>query len=179
MNPRRFQRTLLSLLLAAALPATAGQETSPAAKRPPSINREAATVFQRAFWRRLAEEDHVLHAERREWRNEEGAVERWEWFLAVRPGPALASYLREENPFHLSPQPAPALCESAPDWFPKVAKGFQVQQNAAGMMVFLWRRDDGVLFATDSGGGFRPGAPQAPRSPSTPQAPARLPLAPP
>jgi hypothetical protein len=148
----------------------------------PVVNRNAGEVFQRAFWRRLADDDQVLHAERREWRDKDGKVLRWEWYLALRPGAGLAAYLRDENPFEMKAGTGFAPREGAPDWFPKDAKDFRMEHHAAGVMTFLWRKKDGVLFASDAGGGFRPATPEPeapPPVPTRPGKPGRLPATPP
>jgi hypothetical protein len=156
---RSLEISLLLLVLGtAAGVVSASAEPSGGYERPPSLYREGTHVFQRAFWRRAVEEDRILHAERREWHNDEGHVEKWEWFIAVRPGANFETHLRKDNPFNLVARPTASLPEGAPDWFPREVDGFLVQQNAAGTMIFLWRQADGLLFATDSGGGFRPGA---------------------
>ena len=57
-------------------------------------------VFRRAFWRTPAAEDRILHAERREWADDEG-VARWDWFLEVEPSAELRNWLQQDNPFAL------------------------------------------------------------------------------
>ena len=59
-------------------------------------------IFQRAFWRSPSADDRIVHAERREWSNDDNGVRHWEWFLEVEPGDKLVSWLREENPFRLA-----------------------------------------------------------------------------
>lgn len=94
------------------------------------------------------------------------AVRKWQWFLAVKPGPALKTWL-ETNPFLLSDHPAspqttavlppedPSGRSPAPDWFPKKTDGFRIQKHHAGSLTFLFSEEGGgTLYATDTGGGF-------------------------
>ena len=139
-------------------------------------------VFKRALWRRPAPEDKILHAEHREWSkdNAEG-VARWQWFLAVEPGPALKAWLREQNPFSVHPvgnADAPEI-KDAPAWFPADNSGYIIHTGGTtGSLVFLWSRKGNTLFATASGTGFAPGAAgpatPAPAPPAVSQG--RLPL---
>lgn len=142
-------------------------------------------VFKRALWRRPAPEDKILHAEHREWSkdNAEG-VARWQWFLAVEPGPALKAWLREQNPFSVHPvgnADAPEI-KDAPGWFPADNSGYIIHTGGTtGSLVFLWGRKSNTLYATASGTGFAPGAPEpvtpAPAPPAVTQG--RLPQTPP
>ena len=164
------------------LAARAEEAAEPAVVAPPVVSRNAGEVFQRAFWRRLADDDQVLHAERREWRDKDGKVQRWEWYLALRPGAGLSAYLRNENPFGMKAGSGFSPREGAPGWFPKDCKDLRLEQHATGAMTFLWREKDGVLFASDAGGGFRPASPgreAAPPATSRPSRPGRIPGTPP
>jgi hypothetical protein len=125
-------------------------------------------VFKRALWRRPAPDDTILHAERREWTKDAAqGIARWEWFLMVQPGPALKSWLREQNPFSVHPvgnADAPEI-KGAPPWFPADNSEYIVHAGGtAGNVMFLWSRQGNTLFATASGTGFAPGAPE----PATP-----------
>ncbi len=140
-------------------------------------------VFKRALWRRPAPGDKILHAERREWTkdNAEG-VAHWQWFLAVEPGAALKSWLRDQNPFSVHPvgnADAPKI-NGAPPWFPADNSGCIVHTGGTtGSLVFLWSRKGNTLYATGSGTGFAPGAPE-PAAPAPQTAAAgRLPQTPP
>ena len=137
-------------------------------------------VFKRALWRRPAPDDKILHAERREWtKDSANGVARWQWFLAVEPGPALKAWLREQNPFSVRPvgnADAPEI-EDPPAWFPSDNSSCIVHTGGnAGSLVFLWSRKGNTLYATGSGTGFQPGAPEpvtkapAPRPPPPPAA---------
>lgn len=139
-------------------------------------------VFKRALWRRPAPEDKILHAEHREWTKDSAdGVARWQWFLAVEPGAALKAWLREQNPFSIHPvgnADAPGI-KDAPPWFPTDFSGYIIHTGGTtGSLVFLWSRKGNMLFATGSGTGFAPGAPEpatpAPAPPAVSQG--RLPL---
>lgn len=127
------------------------------------LSTDPAEVFTRALWRRPSADDRILHAERREWTiDEAGGVAHWQWFLAVEPGAALTTWLRDENPFSLHPRagaPAPAI-DGAPAWFPRDFADYDVRAGGSGgNMVFLFSRTDGAFYATSSGAGFARGAP--------------------
>lgn len=139
-----------------AIPSTLAHSAAPAAGAGPGASPAAATpedveVFQRAFWRRPAPADRILHAERREWAGEDG-VKRWAWFIVVEPGPDLLAHLRERDPFQLRPGPAPVL-ENAPAWFqpPAGARPF-----SRGALHLFFAPGDHLLHATASGTGFTP-----------------------
>ncbi|MFN0130757.1 MAG: hypothetical protein ACKV19_29185 [Verrucomicrobiales bacterium] len=142
-------------------------------------------VFKRALWRRPTPDDKILHAERREWaENSSEGVAHWQWFLAVEPGPGLKSWLVEQNPFALQPAEAAALSEikGPPEWFPTDFPSFEIQSSGSrGNLVLLWSRKGNTLFATGSGRGFTPGAPEPPTATTTTGAvtPGRLPQTPP
>lgn len=122
-------------------------------------------VFQTAFWRRPAEGDVILNAERREWTTEADGVRKWQWFIAIKPGPALKSWLAH-NPFALTETPAstaPGLLEASfpapyppPSWFPKTAEGYQIHKHRAGPLTLLFSADRSTIYAADAGGGFTP-----------------------
>jgi hypothetical protein len=143
-------------------------------------------VFQKALRRRPSTDDKILHAERREWtKDAANGVSRWQWFLAVEPGAALKTWLREQNPFSLQPATAEALKKTtgAPAWFPRESADFEILAGGStGSLVFLRSRDGKTIYATSSGEGFGPGAPQPPATPSPAIetiAAGRLPNAPP
>ena len=148
---------------------------------PTSTNTNVTEVFQRAFWKRPTENDKILHAERREWADGDG-VDRWQWFIAVDPSVELARYLNEQNPFSMSaPKDVVVLpAEQVPEWFPKSADGFTVQQTADRQMIFLFELDSGRLFAASQGRGFAKAAEVPVATPKTSaQAQGRLPTTPP
>jgi hypothetical protein len=111
-------------------------------------------VFQKAFWRRPGAADEILHAERRE--QQDGS---WQWFIQVRPSAELVSHLITDNAFGLSTQPRSltSSIKNAPKWFPQLEKALT---NASGSFCLHFDREAGLITATDSGGGFRPGAPE-------------------
>lgn len=150
---------------------------------PTTTNTDAAEVFKRAFWKRPTEDDHILHAERREWADEDG-VARWQWFIAVDPSEQLASYLHGENPFSMVAPEGEAVMpsEPRPAWFPETAEGYTVRQSRDGQMLFLTDAKTGRLYASSQGRGFaRPVGVSPPSAPTSrsPAVPGRLPDMPP
>lgn len=118
---------------------------------PNQISTDPVEIFQRAFWRRPGEKDRILHAERREWSNKDG-VQRWAWFIVIKPGADLLAYLRKNDPFQLQPADAPKI-EDAPEWFnPPVGADIRCR----GSMFFFFSNEGAILHATDSGSGFAP-----------------------
>lgn len=140
---------------------------------------DPVAVFQRAFWKRPAEADRILNAERREWRDE-GEVSRWQWFLEVEPSPALVSYLREDNAFRLSEKKPAKIPPGAPKWFIRDLQGAHVMVARQGGMQLFFLPGNTKLYAMDSGGGFQAGAPEkAPVASAATPAGNRLPASPP
>ncbi|MCU0793140.1 MAG: hypothetical protein MUE42_09900 [Opitutaceae bacterium] len=124
------------------------------------LQADHAEVFQRAFWRRAAPEDRILHAERRHLLAEpQGGVERWQWFIVVEPGQAFADWLFNENPFDLAPV-APGLSsllpDNAPEWMPGAAElsGYAHYHKPGGSMHVFRDPRTRRIYATDQGGGF-------------------------
>lgn len=140
--------------------APAGQ--APAAKPEPTVKleKDAAAVFQRAFWRRPGPGDKVLHGERRDWMDASAAVQKWQWFVAVTPSPEFRRWLIEDNPFELTsvktPAEAPLPPEGAPAWFPAKAEldGFTQYRVRGGRFTVYLDTKANRIFATDSGAGF-------------------------
>jgi hypothetical protein len=129
----------------------------PQLQPPTQTLSDATEIFKRAFWRRPTAEDKILHAERREWTDDDG-LEKWQWFLAVEPSTALLNYLRKDNPFSLVPLGTAPEIEDAPAWF--TFQGDEVDSLHAphGRMLLIFSKTNYLLLATDSGGGFYPGA---------------------
>ncbi len=131
----------------------------------------ATEVFRRAFWREPVPADRILHAERREWVGERDGVRRWQWFIILDPGPDLAVWLRERNPFGLAPAaPADLRLDAAsqPAWFPADATGLkdaECFQSSDGAMVLLREKAAGRLYVSDRGHGFA-AVPPPPTPPS-------------
>lgn len=126
---------------------------------PYRVNREAVEVFRRAFWRNPSAADEILHAERREWRDDGETVSQWQWFLQVRPGRRLLEDLRSGAIFTLQPATGAiewATLSSAPTWFPEHASGeaYEIWRDPSGQLTFLYDADDNLLFGTDEGFGF-------------------------
>ena len=193
MNRKTISALVAFLVVAAGVAAwlaTRGESPAAATAAAPAslhpgrmtITPEASEVFRRAFWKRPAPEDRILHAERREWTEETGAgVSRWQWFLAVEPGPELVKWLREDNAFGLRPAAA-VEPPRPPEWFPRDTSGFTIlaSRNPGGLTL-LFSPDNKTLYATAAGKGFAPGAPE-PATPSVaaaPPPPGRLPATPP
>ncbi len=119
-----------------------------------ATHTDPALVFKKAFWRHPTSDDNILHAERREWSAEDG-VRKWQWFIAVEPGPKLLDWL-ETNPFSLATTRSVGEFERQPDWFPEPSADFHIQQNAEGRLTLMLSADRKLLYATDSGVGFTP-----------------------
>lgn len=145
------------------------------ATRPPALGSPAATtsrpaawsseeIFRRAFWQHPGPGDVILHAERREEVDADRAdapVLTWQWFLAVRPSPALLARLRDPEVFGLARGTRPRRRDAPaalppPAWFPNVAgeHEFEILETASSPLVVYYRARDNLLFATDTGAGF-------------------------
>lgn len=163
----------------------------PAGKTLPPVEKEAAVeapptttltdpveVFQKAFWRRPAADDRIRHAERQEWKDDTG-VSLWRWFIVVKPSPELVKYLRETNPFNLVATNAANPVKDAPKWFTFSSGAVDVLRASQGGMQLVFHEKEGLLYATDSGGGFYPGkvmeADPSPVAPATSRRPLKLP----
>lgn len=142
---------------------------------PTSVNADPAEVFQRAFWKRPTSEDRIEAAERREWADDNG-VRKWQWFIKLKPSAALVKHLREDNAFDLRPREKALAIEGAPSWFSFKNGEVEILEAPSGQMRLVFGKDNGVLFATDSGGGFQQGVSETPGPASAPDAtPGRLP----
>lgn len=141
-------------------------QTQPPPAPPPDVKPEwsaavetqGVEVFQRAFWRRPSPEDRILHAERIQWSASAGGVRKWQWFLAVEPGPALLKWLRETNPFSLQQTTTYEAARDSgqtqrPAWFPATA-GAPWEIQRGGTMTLLFDLKSNRLYATDAGHGF-------------------------
>lgn len=151
-----------------------------ASAAPKTVQAAPAEVFQKAFWKRPTVDDHILHAERREWENNHG-ISKWQWFISVKPSQALLQHLIDDNAFMLTKResggtPLPA---GAPAWFPKVLTQGEIYTNAPGSFLLIWDKEQSLLHATDGGSGFHVGAAHAPRPIAKGQEPGRLPMTPP
>ncbi len=124
-----------------------------------ALERDHAAVFQRAFWRRAAADDRILHAERRDWLDASSGVEKWQWFIAVQPSAAFREWLIKDNPFELvavAPADAPVELSSPPTWFPSPSElaRFARYRNREGRYLVFHDVTTQRLYATDAGGGF-------------------------
>ena len=147
---------------------------------PTKIDNDPVKIFQRAFWASPTGEDKILHAERREWSNAAG-VQKWQWFLVVEPSPALLKRLRDDNAFGLAPAPSATNTDHAPEWFDFKPSEVSVHKAPQGTLQLMFTQNGNTLYATDSGLGFRPGAPEPiiKSPPSAAPVPHRLPPTPP
>lgn len=146
---------------------------------PTTTLTDPAAVFQKAFWKRPTANDKILHAERREWADGAG-VQKWQWFIAVKPSAELVQHLIADNAFSLTRTDRRGPAAERPGWFPESADDHEVFASASGTFTLLRDRNTGLLYATDSGGGFRPGAPEPVLAPAVQTASAgRLPTTPP
>jgi hypothetical protein len=125
----------------------------PSDTSPTTTLSDPVAVFQRAFWKRPAADDKILHAERREW-------QKWQWFLVVEPSPALVKHLREDNAFSLVPAATAPAVRDAPAWFTFQPAEVEVRQAAHGNLRMFFGKTKRLLYATDAGDGFLPGAPE-------------------
>jgi hypothetical protein len=146
---------------------------------PAALRTDPATVFEKAFWKRPSNDDRILHAERREWKDASG-ISKWQWFITVEPSKALLDHLITQNAFSLTPAKNTQITPEAPKWFPSSKASFEAFTNASGTFTIFWDKARNILHATDSGRGFRPGAPAPSSAPLASQQPAgRLPSTPP
>ena len=146
---------------------------------PPTVTvTDAEEIFKKAFWRRPAADDEILHAVRHEWRDEGGLL-RWQWFLVVKASPGLVQYLRDDNAFGLVPASSPSAIPEAPAWFrfdPEKVMRLQSPQSA---LQLIFSTHDSTIHATASGRGFTRGAPEPPPAAQGAPRPGRLPTTPP
>jgi hypothetical protein len=146
---------------------------------PTKIENDPVKIFQRAFWTSPTSEDTILHAERREWSDADG-LEKWEWFLVVKPSPSLLKRLRDDNAFGLFPAASAAAIGNAPEWFRFDADEVSVLKSPSAKLQLMFSKDHQTLYATDAGLGFRPGAPEVIKpTPQQAPVPGRLPTSPP
>ena len=154
----------------------------PRASPPPtSTITDPAVVFQKAFWKRPVPEDQILQAERREWQDTTG-LSKWQWFISVKPSAPLVDHLVRDNAFGLSTSHDSRFdtTAAAPSWFPtKTTPGTQILTSGNGTFTLLWDKENNHLHATDSGTGFRPGAPEPGQPVASARPVGRLPPTPP
>ena len=146
---------------------------------PPTLTMtDADEIFKKAFWRRPAADDEILHAERHEWRDEEGLL-RWQWFLKVKASPELIQYLRDDNAFGLVPASSKVRVGDAPAWFRFDPEEVNALQAPHGGMCLFFSKSSNTLYATASGRGFTKGAPEPAPAVQGAQAPGRISSSPP
>lgn len=129
---------------------------------PSSVSTEAEEIFRKAFWQHPGKDDRILHAERREW-SDEGGLRKWQWFIIVDASPALLKRLRDDNVFDLRHQTAPPAFGNPPDWFRVPDTGVEFMTSPHGGFCLVLEKTGRRIHATDSGAGFRPGAPEPTR----------------
>lgn len=143
------------------LPAVAAARARPAALHPGAFqaNSDQEAIFKRAFWRRPAPDDRILHAEARQWTDStNGDVLHWQWFVAVEAGPGLWDWLRHTNPFSLLPADSPAM-PSAPSWFPADSRDLEVfRGGAGGSLMVAYSLSGRTIYAAAEGKGLSPAA---------------------
>jgi hypothetical protein len=146
---------------------------------PTRIEHEPVKIFQQAFWASPTSEDIILHAERREWSGADG-LEKWQWFLLLEPSPALLKRLRDDNAFGLFPAASAASIRNAPDWFRFNDDEVSVLKSPQAKLQLIFSKNHRTLYATDTGLGFRPGAPESIKpTPQPTSVQRRLPTTPP
>lgn len=126
---------------------------------PTTVSTDAEEVFRKAFWQHPGEEDRILHAERREWADA-GGLRKWQWFIVVDASPALLKRLRDDNVFDLKRQATRPAFSHPPDWFRIPDTGVEFMTSAGGGFCLILDETGNRIHATDSGTGFRPGAPE-------------------
>lgn len=142
-----------------------GQSPSPDANEEPapsSISTDAGEVFRKAFWQHPGKDDRILHAERREWSDQSG-LRKWQWFIIVDASPTLLKRLRDDNVFGLQHQAAKPAFSNPPDWFRVPDNGVKFMTSPHGGFCLVLDQAGRRIHATDSGEGFRPGAPEVTR----------------
>lgn len=146
---------------------------------PWTVTSDPVKIFQKAFWRSPAAEDEILHGERREWLGEDG-VGKWQWFLVVKPSPELVKYLRDDNAFGLVSADAMPELVDPPAWFTFKSHEVELLKAPTANLSLIFSKTGDLLYATDSGDGFRPGAPETGTSVhESPSSSGRLPTTPP
>lgn len=146
---------------------------------PPTLTMgESDEIFKKAFWRRPASDDEILHAERYEWSDEDGLL-RWQWFIVVKASPGLIKYLRDDNAFGLVPASSKVRVGDAPAWFDFDPEDVNTLQAPLGGMCLLFSKTGNTLYATASGRGFTKGAPEPAPAVQRAPAPGRIPNTPP
>jgi hypothetical protein len=159
--------------------AAAGDPTRPASPPPTATLTDQLKIFRSAFWRSPVAGDEILHAERREWSDQNG-LDKWQWFLALRPSPELVKYVRDDNAFGLSETTTPAPVEGAPAWFAFDPDAVEVLRSSSSNLQFIFSGPDNTLYATSDGSAFQRGAAERSRpSPPAISSTGRLPLTPP
>ena len=130
------------------------------AASPTATLSDPVAVFQRAFWKRPAADDTILHAERREWSGADG-VQKWQWFIAVEPSAALLKYLRDDNAFSLVPATSAPAITDAPAWFAFPPGDVDILLAPHGNLRLFFSKTKRRLYATDAGAGFLSATPES------------------
>lgn len=130
-----------------------------AADKPSAVSHDEEEIFRRAFWRRPSAEDRILHAERREWTDDQG-VKKWQWFIKIQASPKLVKFLREDNPFDVVPAASGPMIDNPPTWFTPNYDDSDTMVSKKGKLMMSFSRQESLVFAADFGYGFRTGAPE-------------------
>lgn len=101
--------------------------------------------------------------------------------IALKPSAEMIKHLRTDNAFNLVPATTSTRSTGAPDWFQFEPTEVEILPAPGGNMQLAFSKQDNLLYATDSGGGFQPGAPAPvkPRQPQQQTTSGRLPTTPP
>lgn len=146
---------------------------------PPTVTMaDPEEVFKKAFWRRPAPGDEILHAVRHEW-SDEGGLLRWQWFLVVKASPGLLQYLRDDNAFGLVPSSSSSASSEAPVWFRHDPEKMVLLGSPGSAMQIFFSRHDSILHATASGHGFTRAVSETLPVTQGPPTPGRIPNTPP
>jgi hypothetical protein len=172
MNAKSLKYPAAFLCLASLALATGCARQKPTTSHPhtpapngPGSTSHPPTVFQKAFWKHPAADDRFLHAERREWTNATGEVDRWDWFLIMEPSPATRAWVLS-NPFLLAtasslPAGSSRPADDQPAWFPEPIPGGHCFASPARNLRISLSHDGKILHATDSGGGLASAIPSS------------------
>ena len=146
---------------------------------PDRVVMDPELVFRRAFWRSPEAGDEIVHAERYEWHDGEGVI-KWKWFMEIKPSSGLIKYLRDENAFGLTRTSSMTMIDERPAWFNFDSSKAVVMNSAQSNLQLIFMAEENTLYATDSGLGFRRGAPEPIKpTPQEAKIPGRLPATPP
>jgi len=100
--------------------------------------------------------------------------------MDIKPSPGLIKYLRDENAFGLTRASSMTMTDERPAWFNFDSSKALVMNSAQTNLQLIFMAEENTLYATDSGLGFRRGAPESTKpTPQEAPIPRRLPATPP